>query len=72
MDRLKEAGAIGEPLYEDVCTAYVNVDDRPKIFAGRYGLSSKDTDPACVKTIFDNLEISMFTTTWKEIMRETC
>ena len=57
MDRLKEAGAIGEPLYEDVCTAYVNVDDRPEIFAGRYGLSSKDTDPACVKAIFDNLKL---------------
>lgn len=55
LDRLKEVGAVGEPLYEDVCTAYVNDKERPEIFAGRFGLSSKDTDPACIKAVFDNL-----------------
>ncbi|MEG0291797.1 MAG: pyruvate:ferredoxin (flavodoxin) oxidoreductase [Anaerovoracaceae bacterium] len=57
LDRLKEAGAIGDPLYEDVCTAYVNDKERPEIYAGRYGLSSKDTDPACIKAVFDNLKL---------------
>lgn len=55
LDRLKESGSIGEPLYEDVCTAYVNEDNLTKIYAGRYGLSSKDTDPAAIKAVFDNL-----------------
>ncbi len=55
LDRLKEIGALGEPLYEDVCTAFVNEENVPKIFAGRYGLSSKDTDPACIQAVFHNL-----------------
>lgn len=57
IDRLKDPGAIGEPLYEDVCTALVNKEDRPAVFAGRYGLSSKDTDAACIKAVFDNLKL---------------
>ena len=57
IDRLKEAGAVGEPLYEDVCSAYNEFEgERPMILAGRYGLSSKDTDPACIKAIYDNLD----------------
>ena len=57
IDRLKEAGAVGEPLYEDVCSAYNEIEgERPIILAGRYGLSSKDTDPACIKAIYDNLD----------------
>lgn len=56
IDRLKEVGAVGEPLYEDVCSAYNEFDgERPVIVGGRYGLSSKDTDPTCVKAVFDNL-----------------
>ena len=55
LDRVKEAGSIGEPLYEDICAAYINEADRPLIFAGRYGLSSKDTTPAQLKAVFDNL-----------------
>ncbi len=55
IDRLKEIGALGEPLYEDVCAAYINESDKPEIFAGRYGLSSKDTTPAQIKAIFDNM-----------------
>ncbi len=45
LDRVKEMGSIGEPLYEDVCAAFINEKTRPEIYAGRYGLSSKDTTP---------------------------
>ena len=55
LDRVKEIGSIGEPLYEDICAAYINDKDRPEIFAGRYGLSSKDTTPAQIKAVYDNL-----------------
>ena len=55
LDRVKEAGSIGEPLYEDICAAYINDNSRPMIYAGRYGLSSKDTTPAQIKAVFDNL-----------------
>ena len=55
LDRVKEAGSIGEPLYEDICAAYINDANRPLIYAGRYGLSSKDTTPAQIKAVFDNL-----------------
>ncbi|MBQ4301597.1 MAG: pyruvate:ferredoxin (flavodoxin) oxidoreductase [Oscillospiraceae bacterium] len=57
LDRVKEAGSIGEPLYEDVCAAYINKADRPMVFAGRFGLSSKDTTPAQIKAVFDNLTL---------------
>ncbi len=55
LDRVKEAGSIGEPLYEDLCATYINEENRPRIYAGRYGLSSKDTTPAQIKAVFDNL-----------------
>ena len=55
LDRVKEIGSIGEPLYEDICAAYINDSNRPMIYAGRYGLSSKDTTPAQIKAVFDNL-----------------
>jgi len=55
LDRVKEAGSIGEPLYEDICAAYINDQSRPMIYAGRFGLSSKDTTPAQIKAVFDNL-----------------
>ncbi len=58
LDRVKEAGSIGEPLYEDICAAYINDANRPLIYAGRYGLSSKDTTPAQIKAVFDNLSLS--------------
>ena len=57
LDRVKEAGSIGEPLYEDICAAYINDNSRPLIYAGRYGLSSKDTTPAQIKAVFDNLSM---------------
>ena len=55
LDRVKEIGSIGEPLYEDICAAYINDKNRPEIFAGRFGLSSKDTTPAQIKAVYDNL-----------------
>ena len=56
LDRCKEHGALGEPIYEDVCTAFSDRPDRPVIVGGRYGLSSKDTDPAQIKAVFDELK----------------
>ncbi|MFA5528894.1 MAG: pyruvate:ferredoxin (flavodoxin) oxidoreductase, partial [Peptostreptococcales bacterium] len=56
LDRTKELGAIGEPLYEDVCTAYIDIDNKPEIYGGRYGLSSKDTTPAQIVAVLDNLK----------------
>ncbi|MCM8568398.1 pyruvate:ferredoxin (flavodoxin) oxidoreductase [Gramella jeungdoensis] len=56
LDRTKEPGSTGEPLYLDVVTAF-SESDRPKplIIGGRYGLSSKEFNPAMVKGIFDEL-----------------
>ena len=45
LDRTKEPGATGEPLYIDVCSAYAGRDNAPLIVGGRYGLGSKDTTP---------------------------
>ncbi len=55
LDRTKEPGASGEPLYLDVRNAYFDVDNAPKIIGGRYGLGSKDVTPTDIKTVFDNL-----------------
>ncbi len=60
LDRTKEAGSLGEPLYLDVVTAlsqaYSNgkIAALPKIYGGRYGLSSKEFTPAMAKAVFDN------------------
>ena len=55
LDRTKEPGSIGEPLYLDVVAAYSNIENKPRIIGGRYGLSSKDTNPAHIKAVFDFL-----------------
>ncbi|MDR1066978.1 MAG: pyruvate:ferredoxin (flavodoxin) oxidoreductase [Clostridiales bacterium] len=55
LDRTKEPGALGEPLYQDVCTAFFETGGMPKIVGGRYGLSSKDVTPAQIIAVFDNL-----------------
>lgn len=55
MDRTKEPGSLGEPLYQDVCTAFMQKDSRPVIVGGRYGLGSKEFDPSMIKAVFDNL-----------------
>ncbi|WP_343101815.1 pyruvate:ferredoxin (flavodoxin) oxidoreductase [Romboutsia sp. MSSM.1001216sp_RTP31141st1_G3_RTP31141_220114] len=55
LDRTKEPGAIGEPLYLDVRAAYYGQENAPMIIGGRYGLGSKDVTPTDIKAIFDNL-----------------
>ena len=56
LDRTKEPGAAGEPLFEDVCTALrESAFAGAEILGGRYGLSSKDTIPAHIKAVFDNM-----------------
>ena len=56
LDRTKEPGSAGEPLFADVCTVLAESDRKVKILGGRYGLSSKDTIPAHVKAVFDNMK----------------
>ncbi|MBM3713724.1 MAG: pyruvate:ferredoxin (flavodoxin) oxidoreductase, partial [Actinobacteria bacterium] len=56
LDRTKEPGSLGEPLYEDVKTMFYNTDKKPLIIGGIYGLSSKDTTPSQIKAVFDNLK----------------
>ncbi len=55
LDRTKEPGALGDPLYMDVCTACLQKGKTPKVLAGRYGLGSKEFNPAMVKAVFDNM-----------------
>jgi len=57
LDRTKEPGAIGEPLYCDVVTALVEMGDQSrKVIGGRYGLASKEFTPAMVKGVYDELK----------------
>ena len=57
LDRTKEPGAPGEPLYLDVCKAFFGQEgQKPLIVGGRYGLGSKDTRPSQIVAIFGNLE----------------
>ena len=56
LDRTKEPGAIGEPLYLDICSAYAGNCDAPEIVGGRYGLGSKDTTPDQILAVFKNLQ----------------
>ncbi|MBR0209259.1 MAG: pyruvate:ferredoxin (flavodoxin) oxidoreductase, partial [Firmicutes bacterium] len=55
LDRCKEMGSVGEPLFQDVCTAAIKTGRSFRIIGGRYGLSSKDTDPDQLLAVFDNL-----------------
>ena len=56
LDRTKEPGAIGDPLYLDVLSAFIECEEKmPKIVGGRYGLSSKEFTPKMVKGIYDEL-----------------
>ena len=57
LDRTKEPGAEGEPLYLDVKSAYYDVENRPLIVGGRYGLGSHDTTPAQIISVFNNLAL---------------
>ena len=57
LDRTKEPGALGEPLYLDVKTALQGRNDNILVVGGRYGLSSKDTTPAQIVAVYDNLAL---------------
>jgi len=59
LDRTKEPGANGEPLYLDVKDCFYGQKDAPVIVGGRYGLSSKDFTPAQVIAIYENLAMKM-------------
>jgi len=64
LDRTKEPGADGEPLYKDISTAFmqallqknITAEQLPKIIGGRFGLSSKEFTPAMIKGVFDELD----------------
>jgi pyruvate-ferredoxin/flavodoxin oxidoreductase len=66
LDRTKEPGATGEPLYQDCVTALMeetasgrsHLKSLPQVLSGRYGLSSKEFTPAMVKAVFDNLSVA--------------
>ncbi|MDY5813788.1 MAG: pyruvate:ferredoxin (flavodoxin) oxidoreductase [Bacteroides sp.] len=59
LDRTKEPGAVGEPLYLDVKDCFYGAENAPVIVGGRYGLSSKDTTPAQIMSVFENLALPM-------------
>lgn len=57
LDRTKEPGSAGEPLYLDVISAVKNTEfESVKVFSGRYGLSSKNTDPSHINAVFENMK----------------
>ncbi len=55
LDRCKAMGSAGEPLFEDVCSVLMNSERSIRVIGGRYGLSSKDTDPSQIAAVFENL-----------------
>ena len=57
LDRTKEPGANGEPLYLDVKDAFYNEENRPLIVGGRYGLGSCDTTPTMIISVYENLAL---------------
>ena len=64
LDRTKEPGSLGEPLFQDVCAAFLTAEAKakfpatPLIIGGRYGIGSKDFTPSDVKAVFDNLALN--------------
>ncbi len=57
LDRTKEPGSLGEPLYQDIRTLFYEVENAPVVVGGRYGLGSKDTTPSQIKAVYDNLKL---------------
>ena len=57
LDRTKEPGSAGEPLYQDVRSAFYGSEMRPTIVGGRYGLGSKDTTPDHILAVYENLKV---------------
>ncbi len=55
LDRTKEPGSLGEPLYQDISTTFRELGKEMLVVGGRYGLGSKDFTPAMVRAVFDNL-----------------
>jgi pyruvate-ferredoxin/flavodoxin oxidoreductase len=55
LDRTKESGSVGEPLYLDIKSVYYGKENAPLILGGRYGLSSKDTTPGQIVAVYNNL-----------------
>ena len=58
LDRTKEPGALGEPLFLDIKTLFQGVENAPLVIGGRYGLSSKDTTPAQIVSVYENLAMA--------------
>ena len=56
LDRTKEPGAMGDPLYMDLKTMYYTEENAPEIYGGRYGLGSKDTTPGQIVAVYNNLK----------------
>ncbi|WP_461612431.1 pyruvate:ferredoxin (flavodoxin) oxidoreductase [Clostridium sp. Marseille-QA1073] len=56
LDRTKEPGSVGEPLYLDILKVFYNHPNKPIIVGGRYGLASKDTRPSQILAVFNNLK----------------
>ena len=56
LDRTKEPGSLGEPLYLDICNLYKDCKSAPMIIGGRFGLGSKDTTPTQLVAVFKNLD----------------
>jgi pyruvate-ferredoxin/flavodoxin oxidoreductase len=56
LDKTKEPGSIAEPLFQDVCQGYYKINKPMFIVGGRYGLSSKDTTPAQIISVYENLQ----------------
>ena len=58
LDRTKEPGSLGEPLFLDIKALFQGQENAPLVIGGRYGLSSKDTTPAQVVSVYENLEMA--------------
>ena len=56
LDRTKEPGSLGEPLYLDVCSALMEAKKRITVVGGRYGLGSKEFNPSMILSVYKNLE----------------
>ncbi len=57
LDRTKEPGSIGEPLYLDVVAALKGTEfETTPVLSGRYGLASKDTNPSCIVAVYRNMD----------------
>ena len=58
LDRTKEPGSLGEPLFLDIKALFQGKENAPLVLGGRYGLSSKDTTPAQIVSVYENLELA--------------